>query len=427
MSPATVTVPDAPAAPVALAPARPTARMFLDHGPLTRALKIAEFGVGMKSLSEAQRGVFIETGRGRATLTTFDYKTAVSVSVPGRARKGGSLLHFGQLQKALAAMVAGETKARAERTSVSLSGDLLSTEHLTVPIAALEMEEFTRPPEPVPAMATVDAGEFFAELKRVLPAVGRDDTLPVLTTVHLTLSGQTLTMAATDRYRLAEGHVRAEATVRPQDEPLSVLFPASVLAALLKRFTSYDGPVGIGLLDAASSDIPRATLSLGDTTVTVRAEEGKFPTYAGFFPSKFAASVRLDRATLVKAAKKSRAMVQAVGGTHSPVALRWSGEGALVLAPVIGTPAQQARVKGMAVPFALDHGTTADVAGMSVHLNPAFLLAALDAFAGQDTVTLRIRQFKEGQARGPVLLADDPAAKDTYRHLLVPVRIGPPM
>ncbi|MFJ2217891.1 hypothetical protein ACIQVO_36250 [Streptomyces sp. NPDC101062] len=418
MSPATVIATDAPAAPVSV---KPTARVILDHGPLTRALKIAEFGVGAKSPSEAQRGVFIETGRGRATLTTFDYETAVSVCVPGRTREGGSLLHFGQLQKALAAMVAGETKARAERTSVSLDGDLLSTEYLTVPIAALEMEEFTRPPEPVPAMATVDAGAFFAELKRVLPAAGRDDTLPVLSAVHLTLSGQTLTMAATDRYRLAEGHVRAESSVPAPEAPLSVLFPADVLTAVLKRFTSYDGPIGVGLVDAAGSDIPRATLSLGDITVTVRAREGKFPRYSAFFPDEFVASVRMGRAVLVKAAKKGWAMVQAFDDTSSPVSLCWSGEGALTVMPVIGTRAEQARFKGMDVPFALSHGTTAEVAGMSIYFNPAFLLAALDAFTGQDTVTLHIRQFEEGQSRKPVVLADGPAAKDSYRHLLSPI------
>ncbi|MFJ3182386.1 hypothetical protein ACIPJN_28920 [Streptomyces sp. NPDC086796] len=425
MSPATatVTVTDAPAAP---APAKPTAGMTLDHGPLTRALKIAEFGVAAKSPSEAQRGVLIETGRGRATLTTFDYETAVSVSVPGRAHKGGSLLHFGQLQKALAAMVAGETRTQAERTSVSLAGDLLSTEHLTVPIAPLELEEFTRPPEPVPTMATVDAAQFFAELKRVLPAAGRDDTLPVLTAVNLTLTGEQLTLATTDRYRLAEGQVKAEATVRPPDKPLSVLFPADVLTALLKRFKSYDGPVGIGLLDADSSDIPRATLSLGDTTVTVRAREGKFPAYSAFFPTEFAASVSVERATLVRAAKKGLAMAQAVGGTHSPVALRWSAEGALALVPVIGNPAEQARVKGMDVPFTLAHGATEDVAGMSVHFNPAYLLAALDAFTGQESVTVHIRQFEEGQSRKPVLLTADAASEDTYRHLLMPIRLDPP-
>ncbi|MER6123287.1 DNA polymerase III subunit beta [Streptomyces sp. NPDC001795] len=407
------------------APAKPTARMALDHGQLTRALKIAEFGVCAKSPVEAQRGVLVEAGRSRATLTTFDYETAVSVAVPGSAGTGSSLLHFTQLKKALAAMVAGETKAQAERTSVSLAGDLLSTEHLTVPVAALELEEFTRPPEPVPAMATVDAGEFFAELRRVLPAAGRDDTLPVLTAVHLVLAGQELTMAATDRYRLAEGRVRAEATVRPPDKPLSVLFPADVLTALLKQFKSYDGPVGVGLLSEDSSDIPRATLSLGDTTVTVRAREGKFPVYSAFFPTEFVASVRMDRATLVRAAKKGLAMVQAVGGTHSPVALRWNAEAALSLAPVIGTPAEQARVKGMSVPFTLTRGAAEDVAGMSVHFKPAFLLAALDAFTGQESVTLHIREFEEGQSRKPVLLASD-RDDDGYRHLLMPVRVDPP-
>ncbi|WP_217226026.1 DNA polymerase III subunit beta [Streptomyces anulatus] len=422
MSPATATAP-APSAPVS---AKPTACLILDHGPLARALKIAEFGVGANSPSDAQRGVLIETGRGRATLTTYDYETAVSVSVPGGVRKGAALLHFAQLQKALGAMAAGETKTRAERTSVSLAGDLLSTEYLTVPIAPLELEEFTRPPEPVPAMATVDAAQFFAELKRVLPAAGRDDTRPVLTNVNLTLSGERLTLAATDVYRLAEGQVKAEAAVRPLAKSLSVLFPADVLTALLKRFKSYEGPIGIGLLDADSGDIPRASLSLGDTTVTVRARDGKFPSYSAFFPTEFAASVRVDRATLVRGAKKGLAMAQAVGGTHSPVALRWSAEGALALVPVIGDPAEQDRVKGMGVPFTLSHGTTQDVAGMRVHFKPAYLLAALDAFAGQESVTVHIREFEDGQSRKPVLLASDAGSEDAYRHLLMPIRLDPP-
>lgn len=407
------------------AAAKPTADMTLDHGQLTRALKIAEFGVCAKSPAEAQRGVLIETGRSRATFTTFDYETAVSVTVPGSARKGSSLLHFAQLKKALAAMVAGETKTQAERTTVSLAGDLLSTEHLAVPIGALELEAFTLPPEPVPAMATVDAAKFFAELKRVLPAAGRDDTMPVLTAVHLTLSGQELTMAATDRYRLAEGRVSAETTVRPPDKPLNVLFPADVLAALLKQFKSYDGPVGVGLL-GADNDIPRATLSLGDTTVTVRALDGKFPNYSAFFPAEITASVRMDRATLVRAAKKGLAMVQAVGDTHSPVALHWSAEGTLSLAPVVGTPAEQARVKGMNVPFTLTCGTDADVAGKSARFNPTYLLDALDAFTGQESVTLRVSQFEEeGRLPKPVVLTAD-AGEDSYRHLLMPIRIDPP-
>ncbi|MFB7601014.1 hypothetical protein [Streptomyces sp. NPDC056160] len=84
--------------------------MILNHGQLTRHVKIADLGSAAKSPSEAQRGVLVGTGRYRAVLTTFDYETAVSVSVAGRASKGVSLLHLPQFQKALAAMAAGETK-----------------------------------------------------------------------------------------------------------------------------------------------------------------------------------------------------------------------------------------------------------------------------------------------------------------------------
>ncbi|WP_331750816.1 hypothetical protein OG215_36425 (plasmid) [Streptomyces globisporus] len=419
--PSSLTAPPRPTAEAAQTPAKPTAGTILNHGELARALKIVEFGVCAKSSVEAQRGVLVETGRNRAKLTTFDYETAVSVTLKGRARKGSSLLHFVQLKKALTAMVAGETKTRAEGTVVSLTGDLLSTEHLTVPIATLERKEFTAPPEPLPSTVTVDAGEFFAELKRVLPAAARDDTLPLLTAVNFTLSGQTLTLAATDRYRLAEGQVRAEATVRSPDQPLSVLFSASVLISLLKQFKTYKGPIGIGLL-GEDGDIPRATLTLGDTQITVRAREGKFPTYAAMFPTEFAASIRIDRATLVRAAKKSMAMVQAVGSTGGPVALLWDKEGALTLAPVIAEPDAQSRVRGMNVPHSLTCGTDKDVAEQSVRFNPAFLIAALDAFAHKDSVTLHITKFEDGHAAKPVMLSADDG-EDSYRHLLMPVRI----
>ncbi|MFD4142811.1 hypothetical protein [Streptomyces sp. NPDC058572] len=81
---------------------------------------------------------------------------SVTVPVGTPVAKGYSPLDFVELKKALAAMVAGETKAVAARTPVSLAGDLLATEHITVPITALDIHEFTHPPEAVPSMATME-------------------------------------------------------------------------------------------------------------------------------------------------------------------------------------------------------------------------------------------------------------------------------
>lgn len=192
-------------------PVKPIAHFAALHAQITEALSIAEFGVPATAQPEAQSGVLIETSRNRLTL--FDFWTAVSVTVPVETpvAKGYSLLHFAQLKKALAAMTAGETKAVAARTPVSLAGDLLATEHITVPITTLDIHAFTHPPEAVPAMATMDAQTFLAQLNRVLTTAGRDDTLPTLTGVQMTLDGETLTMAATDRYRFAVAEVTARA------------------------------------------------------------------------------------------------------------------------------------------------------------------------------------------------------------------------
>jgi len=56
---------------------------------------------------------------------------------------------------------------------------------------------------PLPAViGHVDGAAFAAAAGQVIPAAGRDDTLPVLTAVRIEWDGDALTLAATDRYLL---------------------------------------------------------------------------------------------------------------------------------------------------------------------------------------------------------------------------------
>ncbi|WP_351230129.1 DNA polymerase III subunit beta [Streptomyces sp. NPDC002133] len=406
-------------------PAEPTAHFAGMHAQIAEALNIAEFGVPTQAQPTAQRGVLIQTSRDRLTLSTFDFWTAVSVTVPvgTPVAKGRSLLDFVELKKALAAMVAGEIKTVAARTPVSLAGDLLATEHITVPITTLDLGAFTHPPEAVPAMATMDAQEFLAQLNRVLPTAGRDGTLPTLTGVQITLEGETLTLAATDRYRFAVAEVPAGATVHPLEKPLTALIPAGILAPLARRLKSYDGRVGIGIIEDGKGAIARATLSMGDTTITMRPLEGSLPKYDSLFPTECDTSVRVDRATVVRAAKKCQALISAKGEKNTPVAFAWGDDGTLTLAPRIGTVDDQARTKGMTVPSTITHGNADTLRGRALALNPAFLLDAIGTFAS-DTVTMHIRAVEDGQITKPVLLTEGPEMDgDGYRHLLMPVRL----
>ncbi|MFD5350001.1 hypothetical protein ACFWJY_41205 [Streptomyces anulatus] len=398
-----------------------TAHFSAPYGTVAEALAIAEFGVQSGTVSAAQRGVLLTTGTGSTlTLTTFDFDTAVTVSLPvTTATTGTSLLHHGELKKTLTAMVAGETKATATRTAVALKGDLLVTDHLSLPISTLELPEFTHPPQAAPIAATVDAPRFLSQLQRVLPAAGTDETLPALTGVRMSLEGQTLTMSATDRYRFAVAEVPTTLDAEPPQEAQSALVPANVLARLAKRLKTYDGPVEIGF--TTTDGTPRATLTMGTTTVTIRQLEGAQIRHRSLFPTTADTSLTIDRATTLRALKKCHALIKAKGEPASPVSFTFAADGSLTLAPCTGTTEARARTKGMAITSTTIAGKTPQ--DREVAINPKYLTEAITAFDG-DTITLHLRDEVKGSPLKPVLLTAGPhVTGEDYRHLLMPVRL----
>ncbi|MEU2468189.1 DNA polymerase III subunit beta [Streptomyces sp. NPDC012486] len=400
--------------------APPTARFTVPYARIAEALAVAEFGVQSGVTAVAQRGVLLETNTGSLSLTTYDFATAVTVTLPAdHATTGTSLLDHGQLKKALAAMVAGETKATAARTAITLTGDLLTTEHLTTPIPALELDQFVRPPQPAPTITTVQAQQLLTQAQRVLPAAGTDETLPALTGVRMTLDGQTLTLSATDRYRFAVADLPTATDATAPQEARSALIPANTLARLTKRLKNHQGPVGIGI---SEDDTPRVTLTLDTTTVTLRQLEGQQIRYNAVFPTTADTSLTVDRPTTLRALKKCHAMIKAMGGKNSPVTFTWDETATLTLAPRIGTNQEQARTKGMPLPTTTISGD--NPRRREVSLNPAFLKDALEAFNG-GTVTLHLRNEAPCNPLKPVLLTAGPhVTGEDYRHLLMPIRIN---
>ena len=77
-------------------------------------------------------------------------------------------------------------------------------------LVSLPVEEYPALPEPPAPTGTIDGGVLAVAAAQVGTAASRDDTLPMLTAVCLETDGETLTLAATDRYRLAVREVRWE-------------------------------------------------------------------------------------------------------------------------------------------------------------------------------------------------------------------------
>src|SRR2546422_638413 len=94
-----------------------------------------------------------------------------------------------------------------------------------------------RPPVPVLGGGLVEASTGASDVLaqavgQVVGAAGRDDTLPMLTGIRLEIEGEKLTLAATDRFRLAVREL--EWTPEDAGQSTAVLIPARTLSEVAK-------------------------------------------------------------------------------------------------------------------------------------------------------------------------------------------------
>lgn len=391
------------------APEQAPARFTTTHRALSDALKTVSLGISARPVVPILGGVMVGTAGGALTLRGFDFETSVSVRVDGEADGDGlSLLHLGELKNVLAAAVAGEKTAVAAATPVCVDDGVLSTPDLAVPLETLPLEEYPAFPPDAPGQVTVDGAEWFAQVARVLPAAGTDDTLPVLKYVHLRVADGVLRLTATDRYRVTVGEVKATDGGRVETV---ALVPAWLLEKMSKLLGKHTGPVTLGVLD------DWVTITAGAVTVTVRGSVyvNGFPDLWGVIPTEaLPLTVRTDREALVRAVRKAYALTKAKEPKNSRVLLEF-GPAGITVSPGLDDVKAQARVRGVVV-----DGEALAIENLDAPMavNGAFLLDALGTFAGP-TVTVHARTpFK------PFVLTDgDAVTGDGFVHMLMPVRV----
>lgn len=391
-----------------VAPA-PSLECRTDRATLVHALTTVGIGVARRPIVPALGGVLLDGRDGHLTLTTTDYETAVSVRVPDVVRTPGRLLiDHAEATKLLAALVKGTRKRDADTIPVTLwttvdGSAVLELAGYTMPVTTYPAEEFPTLPETPPTVAEVNRNRFATDAARVLVAVGTDDTIPVITGVHMQTAPGALTLAGTDRYRLAVAEVPATTAAT---EGHSVSFPGRVLSAVLKHCTADRVRLG---LDTAGDWV---SLSCGALTVLTRPVDAQLPDYERLFP-EVALTARADRATLTLATTRATAVLEAKkhtrdGRTAAQVAVTVDPTGSVSIAPVLGEHADAVT--------APDHPAEVDGATDTVRVlfAASYLRDALNTLDG-DTLTMQLATVTR-----PVLFTATDAP--WYRHLLMPVR-----
>ncbi|GAS88267.1 DNA polymerase III subunit beta [Mycolicibacterium brisbanense] len=232
------------------------------------------------------------------TISGFDYEVSAEVRVAAEIASPGSVLVSGRLLSDITKALPGKpVDISVEGTRVALT---CGSARFSLP--TLAVEDYPALPA-LPDETGVVAADLFAEaIGQVAVAAGRDDTLPMLTGIRVEISGESVVLAATDRFRLAVRELTWVATAA--DVEAAVLVPAKTLAEAAKAGT--DGTevhLSLGSGPSVGKDGLLGIRSNGKRSTT-RLLDAEFPKFRQLLPTEHTAVATIGVAELTEAIKR---------------------------------------------------------------------------------------------------------------------------
>lgn len=345
-------------------------------------------------------GVRLEAKDASLVLSSFDYEVSARCEVPADIEEEGVVLVSGRLLADIAkALPAKPVDIEVDGTKVTVTCGAAR-----FALAAMAAEDYPALPTMPGVAGTVDAHDLAQAVAQVSVAASRDETLPLLTSVQIEVDGESLTLMATDRYRLA---VR-EMTWEPQDRSLSTraLLKARTLSEVAKSLTS-SGEVTVALSESGISGAGLIGFEAGGRRTTSLLTDGDYPPVLRLFPETTAIHATVGREELMAAVRR----VSLVADRAAPIHMAFT-DGNLALDAGQGDDAQ-----------ASEHLVAhLDGEEITTAFNPAYLLDGLGAIS-QPYVRLDFTHAsKPAVVTGTSAIGgeDDPS----FRYLIMPIRFG---
>ena len=344
-------------------------------------------------------GVLIEAGEQGLTLSAFDYEASARTTIEATVDDPGTILVHGRLLSDIASRLPNAPIEIAVEDDGSIAVTCGSARFT---LASMPVEEYPSIPEVSGATGVVPAEEFATAISQVAFAASRDDVTPVLTGVQLEVSGTTLSMVATDRYRVSLRDVPWDGEAAEQ----TALVPARTLTEVGKTF-SHAGNIEIAFSGEGDREI--IAFTAGNKTVTSLLIKGNFPPVRRLFPEQTDHYAVVNTADLSEAVRR----VSLVLDRSAPLRFTFSTDGVTMDA----SGSEQARASE-----SVDaHLTGGD--DVTLGLNPQYLTEALSALKS-DFARVTFTSSDNANKLSPVLITSqtsvDEAGLDSYKYLLQP-------
>ena len=371
-------------------------KFVVERDALVDAVNWVSKSISNRPITTALLGIVIDVAD-EVTLSGSDLETSAKAKFKADISQKGKVLVPGKLL----AEISRSLPAKPVTFNLEGSRVLVTTGSAKFTLPTLPLVEYPALPELPTASGSLNSDLFATAVNQVAIAAGKDDSLPTLTGVFVEINKNQITLAATDRYRLA---VR-ELTWSAQDANIETtsLLRARTLADAAKSLIGTS-QVTIALAPASTNEKLVGFISEGKT-MTSRVLDGSFPPFRHLLPTESTADAIIEVAPFLDSVRR----VALVTDKTVPLRLNFSNN-SLQLEAGTGDEAQASEK--------LDINYKGE--DINIAFNPTFLTDGLTAintafvhitFTGANKPAVLTGQTEAGSA--PIT---------NYKYLLMPMR-----
>lgn len=372
-------------------------RIACSKAALVNGIHAVYRAVSAKPAMPVLSGILMETCSKGLRLVAYDLDLGIETFIPVTIEQDGQMV--------MPARYMADITRRLPHSEVSITyredmraADIVS-DRASFTVKTMPASDFPSLPE-IAASHTwvIPEAALKTMIKRTMPAAAADDSRAVLTGICTTLQRDSVSMLATDSFRLAYRTMPIEGGI---DATTTAVIPVKALSEVEKNLAAD----GERMASLAITD-SYAMVQVGPTTYITRLLEGQFPNVKQVFPQNIPARITCDRLQLLDSIERVSIMCK---DELSAVRMAYSGDegmasGYLTISAV--TPDAGEAVED--IPVSLQGHANVQVAMRARYLRD--VLRVLDG----EEVTLGYTSFKH-----PIEVKD-PSDPD-YTYLLMPV------
>ena len=371
-------------------------KFVVERDLLVDAVNWVSKSISSRPITTALLGIVIEV-TDEITLSGSDLETSAKAKLKAEISQKGKVLVPGRLL----AEISRALPAKPITFNLEGSRVLVTAANAKFTLPTLPLVEYPTLPELPTASGSLSSDLFATAVNQVAIAAGKDDSLPTLTGVFVEINKNQITLAATDRYRLAVRELNWSAT--DSNIETTSLLRARTLAEAAKSLIGT-AQVTIALPATTTNEKLVGFISEGKS-MTSRVLDGSFPPFRHLLPNSSTADAIIEVAPLLDSVRR----VALVTDKTVPLRLNFSNN---TLQLEAGTGDEATATEKLDINYKGED--------INIAFNPTFLTDGLTAintafvhitFTGANKPAVLTGQTEAGSA--PIT---------NYKYLLMPMR-----